>query len=84
MSSKLDTEKYFKNKNKVADALLDCIKQDDIDGFKDILKAYLDFNNKEAFYKRVGISRRTLYRMLEPEGNPSLENVAKLISKLAA
>lgn len=38
--------------------------------------------DRDEFALRAGISRRTLYRMLSSAGNPTLENVCKIISEL--
>jgi DNA-binding phage protein len=38
---------------------------------------------KESFYERAGLSRRTLYRMLAPGGNPTLENIARVVKAIA-
>jgi DNA-binding phage protein len=65
-------------------SLWECLVQNDIESFKEILQAHLEATNKEALIRRTKISRRTLYRMLSPEGNPTLENVGKILQALAA
>lgn len=72
-----DTEMLFK-------ALWECLVTNDIDSFKTILQTYLEATNKEALIKKARISRRTLYRMLSPEGNPTLENIGRILHALAA
>jgi hypothetical protein len=37
----------------------------------------------ESFYQEAGLSRRTLYRMLAPSGNPTLENIARVVRAIA-
>jgi probable addiction module antidote protein len=80
---KVDTKK-IKNKSFISKALWQCMIDNDVESFKEILKAHLEMTNKVQLAEETGISRRTLYRMLSPEGNPSLENVTKIIHKLCA
>jgi probable addiction module antidote protein len=65
-------------------ALWECLKTNDPEGFKEILKAHLELRNKENLTQKTGISRRTLYRMLSKRGNPTLQNISKLVHKLCA
>ena len=65
-------------------ALMNALKEGDSQSFKEILSAHLEVINKEAFSKRAHIPKRTLFRILSPEGNPTLENVAKLVYALNA
>ncbi len=76
--------KRIKNKKYVSKALWECLVADDTDGFKDILSAHLELINKDEFAESAGISRRTLFRMLSAEGNPTLDNISKIIHKLCA
>ncbi len=64
-------------------ALTQALLEGDAEAFKEILAAHLEVTNKESFYKRAGISRRTLFRMLAPEGNPTLSNIARVVSAIA-
>lgn len=68
----------------VAQALWQCLVENDIDAFKEILRSHLEVTNKDELAKRAGIPRRTLFRMLSPEGNPTLENLGKIIHQLCA
>jgi DNA-binding phage protein len=72
------------NKQFVAQALWECLVQNDTQGFKEILKTHLELINKERFSEKSGLSRRTLFRILSPEGNPTLENLGKIIHELCA
>jgi len=58
--------------------------ENDVEGFKEILKAHLETLNKEEIIKETGLSRRTLFRMLSPDGNPTLKNISAIINKLCA
>lgn len=65
-------------------ALMEALKDGDSLAFKEILSAHLEVINKEEFSKRADIPKRTLFRILSPEGNPTLDNVAKLVRALYA
>jgi DNA-binding phage protein len=68
----------------IAHALWECLVANDIDAFKEILRSHLEVSNKDKLAKKAGIPRRTLFRMLSPEGNPTLENLGKIIHQLCA
>jgi len=74
----------LKDPDFVYKALMDALKEGDSQSFKLILSAHLEVINKEAFSKRAQIPKRTLFRILSPEGNPTLDNVAKLVHALKA
>jgi DNA-binding phage protein len=81
--SRYDAKKALSDYDAVMQALMDCLRQGDADGFKEILSSFLEVVNKAAFAKRAGIPERTLFRMLTPEGNPTLDNLARVFSVLA-
>ncbi len=68
----------------IARALWECLVENDIEAFKEILRSHLEVVNKDTLAKKAGIPRRTLFRMLSPEGNPTLENLGKIIHQLCA
>jgi DNA-binding phage protein len=68
----------------VAQALWQCLIENDIEAFKEILRSHLEVTNKDELAQKAGIPRRTLFRMLSPEGNPTLENLGKIIHQLCA
>ncbi|PIU01230.1 MAG: hypothetical protein COT74_01620 [Bdellovibrionales bacterium CG10_big_fil_rev_8_21_14_0_10_45_34] len=68
----------------VAQALWQCLVENDIEAFKEILRSHLEVTNKDELAQKAGIPRRTLFRMLSPEGNPTLENLGKIIHHLCA
>ena len=72
----------MKNKKLISKALWECLVSSDMVGFKDILRTHLELINKDEVSRETGISRRTLFRMLSDEGNPTLENISKLIHKI--
>lgn len=83
-SKKFQATKRIKDKSYLSRALWACLEEGDTDGFKEILRTHLELTNKEEIAKETGISRRSLFRMLSDEGNPTLENISKLVSKLCA
>ena len=76
--------KRMRNKKYVSKALFECLAANDTEGFKEILRVYLEFENKEQFAKKVGIPRRTLFRLLSKDGNPTLNNISKIIYQLSS
>lgn len=76
--------KRMRNKKYVFKALLECLMVNDTEGFKEILRTYLELVNKEEFAKKAGIPRRTLFRMLSENGNPTLKNISKIIFQLSS
>ncbi len=78
--------KELKNTKLVIEVLLDCIRENDLDSFREVLVAHLLTVNKMALAKKAGIGRRTLYDLLDPKKkfNPELETVTALFQALAA
>lgn len=74
----------LRDRKVVSQALWECLKADDTEGFKEVLRTHLEIVNKEKFATETGIAKRTLFRILSPEGNPSLENISKIVHKLCA
>ncbi len=67
----------------IIESLTEALVDGDAQAFKEILAAHLEVVQKESFYERAGLSRRTLYRMLAPGGNPTLENIARVVKAIA-
>jgi probable addiction module antidote protein len=82
--TRFEAKKMLSDKKHISEALWQCLQDGDTKAFKKILKVHLEVTNKVALSEAIDIPRRTLYRMLSPEGNPSLENVTKIIHKLCA
>ena len=80
------TSKILKNSEIVAEALLECIKTDDLELFRELLYAHLMTINKTELAKKAGLGRRTLYDLIDPkkEFNPELATISALIQALAA
>ena len=83
MPVKHDSAKNFLDPEFVSQALIQALKDGDADAFKEILAAHLSVTNKNKFFERAKISRRTLFRMLTPDGNPTLENIARIVHTLS-
>lgn len=78
-----DSSKKLADVEFVSQALIQALKDGDADAFKEILGAHLSVTNKEKFSERAKIPKRTLFRMLSPSGNPTLENVARIVHALS-
>jgi len=76
--------KTLKNSHMVYEGLLQALKDGDADAFKEILAAYLNVVNKDQFSAKAKISKRTLFRMISEEGNPTLDNIARVVHALQA
>jgi probable addiction module antidote protein len=74
----------LRDKRFVAQALIECLQDGDAEAFKEILGAHLDVINKSKFSKKSKIPERTLYRMVSEDGNPTLDNIARVVHALCA
>ena len=72
----------LKEQELVFNALWQCLVDQDIESFKDVLRGHLDAVNKQKLSKKAKTSRRTLHRLLSPEGNPTLKSISKVISAM--
>ena len=80
---KHNSSKIFLDPEMVSQALIQSLKDGDSEAFKEILAAHLSVTNKDEFSEKSSISRRTLFRMLSPEGNPTLDNIARIVHALS-
>ena len=67
----------LKDSNVVTEALLDCIRTNDLESFRELLAAHLLTVNKMELAKKAGIGRRTLYDLIDTkkEFNPGLTTI---------
>ncbi len=72
------------DEGKLARALFDALKDEDIDAFKEILMAHLEVKVKTKEAKEHGLSERTMYEALSHKGNPSLKTIAKIVKMACA
>lgn len=78
-----DPKVALRDRKLVIGSLAEALMDGDAQAFKEILAAHLEVVQKESFYEEAGRSRRTLYRMLAPSGNPTLENIARVVKAIA-
>ncbi len=62
------------------EAITEALFEADYDTFKGCISILLDKVDYLEITKRTGLSKSTLYRMSEPESNPTLENVCRVLS----
>jgi DNA-binding phage protein len=81
-----NASKELKNPKLVQETLLECIKNGDLDSFREVLIAYLVTANKTNLAKKAGIGRQTLYDLidLKKKFNPELSTVSAVIHAIAA
>lgn len=71
------------NRKFIADAIADALLEGDADAVREILLSHLEQVHKDQFFKDAGISRRALFKLMEPNANPTLESLAKVCKALA-
>jgi DNA-binding phage protein len=79
---KTSSVKRLQDQELVFRAFWQCLIDKDIESFKEILRGHLDAVNKGSLAKRSKTSRRTLHRILSPEGNPTLKSISNVIHAL--
>lgn len=79
-----DTKQIFKDMSvlELQKVLYEVWIANDLDSFKGILSAFLNIHNKQKIASKMGVSRNTLYQMVSPEGNPTIETIFKLMKVL--
>jgi len=78
-----DSSKALEDPEFVINALIQALRDGDSEAFKEILSAHLSVTNKDKFSSQADIPRSTLFRMLSPEGNPTLDNIARIVHALS-
>jgi DNA-binding phage protein len=79
---KTSSAKRLQDQELVFRAFWQCLVDKDIESFKDILRGHLDSVNKGSLANKSKTSRRTLHRILSPEGNPTLKSISNVIHAL--
>ncbi len=74
----------LKNRKFISEAISDALIDGDADAVREILLSHLEQVHKDQFYKNAGISRRAMFKLMEPNANPTLESLAKVCKTLAA
>lgn len=62
------------------EAITEALFEADYETFKACIAILLDKYDYREITKRTGLSKSTLYRMCEPDANPTLENIGKVLS----
>lgn len=85
-TKKLNSSDFFKamSLDELSEVLFQVWMDRDIQSFKEVLSAFLEVHNKQKVAKIMGVSRNTLYHMIGPDGNPTLDTVFKLLDALEA
>lgn len=79
---KFDPMKYLLDERLVAQAIWDCLRDNDPDGVIEILETHLSAKNKSKLAKEHDVPRTTLYHAFKSK-NPTLHTLAKLIHAVA-
>jgi DNA-binding phage protein len=66
------------DESKVAQAVFECLRDNDPDGLVEIIQIYLDALNKSRFLKKARVPRSTMYNLLKTR-NPTIKTLAKIV-----
>lgn len=80
--TRVSSANRLKDQELVFQAFWQCLVERDIESFKEILRGHLETVNKGRLAKKAKTSRRTLHRILSPQGNPTLKSISNLIHAL--
>lgn len=61
------------------EAIIEALFEEDFDTFKGCIAILLDKCDYRVITGQTGLSKSTLYRMCEPDSNPTLENIGKVL-----
>src|SRR5438067_6234032 len=75
---KFNAEDYFKNDKSVAEALLQCLIDNDSEAFMEILDSYLRINRSQVA-ESAGLPRSTVTLAFSKKGNPTIKTIAKIV-----
>ena len=76
------SENFFKSHEKVAEALLQSLEENDAGAFLEILDTYLHVNRTKVA-KETSLSRTTVQNALSKKGNPTIRTIAKIVHRAA-
>ena len=82
-SAKHKPSDFFKAHDKVAQALLQSLEDNDAGAFLEILDAYLRVNRTKAA-RETNLSRTTVQQALSNKGNPTIRTIAKIVHQSVA
>lgn len=75
-------DKILKSKSLVLDTILEAFEKNKIHPMMTLIETYLQSTNKSAFSKKIGISRATLYDMLNGKKNPTVRIFAHCVHEI--
>ena len=78
----IDSAKRLRSKSLIFDALWECLIDQDLESFKEILKSHIDVVGMSELSKKSKTSKRTMYRTLSENGNPTLKSLSKILNAL--
>jgi DNA-binding phage protein len=83
--TEFDTTQGLTDPSEVLDALLKCLVQNDVEGFRDIFVAHLHIVSKSKLSLETKLGRRTLYDLMDQTKpfNPTLSTVAPILASMA-
>ena len=77
--------KHFQNKKAIAEVLVECLLEGDSESFQDVLIAYIRANSKTRLAKEAGLTRKTLYDLMNRESNDvKISTVAAILKSMKA
>ena len=76
-------EKIFKDHKKIAIALFECLIDNDVEAFIEILDSYLRVNRRRVA-KGANLARSTVQQALSGKGNPTIKTLAKIVHDAVA
>lgn len=80
----IDPNAVLSNKKIVMRALFESLIDGDEEAFKEILLGHLEALDRQKLALVAGVSIPTLYRMTQPQANPTLRNLTKIFKALKA
>jgi probable addiction module antidote protein len=78
----ISSARRLSDKNFIFEALWECLITEDLDSFKEILKSHIDAIGMTELSKTARTSKRTMYRTLSADGNPTLKSISKILNAL--
>ena len=78
-----DPSEFFKRHDKIAEALLKSLEENDAAAFLEILDTYLHINRTKVA-KETSLSRTTVQNTLSGKGNPTIRTIAKIVHRAVA
>ena len=76
-------DEFFENDKDVAQALFQCLLENDTETYMEILDSYLRVNRTQVA-QSADLSRSTVSLALSKKGNPTLKTIAKIVHEAAA